>query len=202
MVETICKYLINTYKPHAIIVYGSFANHTNDENSDFDVMLITDKVNTRHDSNYIEGIKLDAHIFSTAEVEQPNDLNKFVQVFDGKIVIDEREIAKKLKEQVLVYIEENSKTTNAEKEHLIQWCLKMLKRTECDDTEGMYRWHWLLYDSLEIYCNIRDMFYFGPNKTLRWVKVNDLEGYNLVDKALKNLDYLLLEEWMHWVIKQ
>ena len=32
-------------------------------------------------------------------------------------------------------------------------CKKMLLRTLRSDAEGLYRWHWVLIDSLEIFCD-------------------------------------------------
>ncbi len=43
----------------------------------------------------------------------------------------------------------------------------MLRRTERGDTEGYYRLHWVLTDSLSIYYDLRGEYYFGPKKALR-----------------------------------
>lgn len=201
MNQVILEYLKKTYFPNAIIVYGSFANRTNDENSDFDALLVADKVTKEHDSSFVENIQLDVHIFSTEDIEKAKDLDRFIQVFDGDIVLDEKGTAKKLKERVINFIEENSKISDEEKWHLKSWCLKMLKRTKRNDIEGMYRWHWLLFDSLEIYSKMRGRFYFGPKKTLRWIEENDAEGYALVSEALSNMELLSLQKWINHVIK-
>ena len=42
--EQILEYLKNTYSPVSILVYGSFADGTNDETSDFDCMLIVSEI--------------------------------------------------------------------------------------------------------------------------------------------------------------
>lgn len=40
----IIKYIMETYSPEAIIVYGSYADGSANENSDFDALVITDSV--------------------------------------------------------------------------------------------------------------------------------------------------------------
>lgn len=201
MQNSIIKYLVERYNPHTIIMYGSFSNHTNNKNSDFDVLLISDNVQTQHDGTFIDGIELDAFIYSTNDFEKITNVSKFVQAFDGKIILDDKDFGKKLINDIKLYIKQHSVVAPEEKIHLQEWCYKMLTRTKRRDTEGMFRWHWLLHDSLEIYCNMRDMFYFGPKKTLLWIERNDKEGYELVDKALKTLDEVFLKDWIEWVFK-
>ncbi|MCH4013038.1 MAG: hypothetical protein LKE64_01710 [Solobacterium sp.] len=43
----------------------------------------------------------------------------------------------------------------------------MLKRTEREDTEGYFRWHWVLTEFLAIYCEITDQRCFGVKKALK-----------------------------------
>ena len=40
----------------------------------------------------------------------------------------------------------------------------MLNRVKRSDCEGMFRWHWVLVDSLEIFCDIMKQPYWGPKK--------------------------------------
>lgn len=42
-----------------------------------------------------------------------------------------------------------------------------------EDTDGYYRWHWLLYDSLEIYFDVKGLHYYGPKKALRYMEQTD-----------------------------
>lgn len=56
--------------------------------------------------------------------------------------------------------------SNAEIQVNIDWCLKMFERVKRNDAEGMCRWHWVLIDSLEIYCDIMHHPYWGPKKII------------------------------------
>lgn len=200
MHKPIIEYLKRTYSPDAIVVYGSFANHTNDEKSDFDALLIADVVKKEHDSSFFQNIQLDVHIFSTGDIETAKDLSRFVQIYDSVIILDKTGAAGRLKERVADFVRK-TKVSADEKEQLKNWCVKMLKRAKRGDAEGMYRRHWLLCDSLEIYCKIRDRFYFGPKKTLEWIKKNDSESYKLASTALGGTCYLSLENWIRSVIE-
>lgn len=60
--DKIVQYLIDTYNPYSIIIYGSFSNGTNNENIDFDALIITDNIN-KHDTNIIDGTVLDVFIY-------------------------------------------------------------------------------------------------------------------------------------------
>ncbi len=52
----------------------------------------------------------------------------------------------------------------------IEWCEKMLARSLRKDPEGYYRLHWVLVDSLEIYFDICSLKYYGPKKSLSYMK--------------------------------
>ena len=59
--DRIVKYLIEKYNPVGIIVYGSFADESNNENSDYDALVIVDENNLyrKHDNSIVDGIELD-----------------------------------------------------------------------------------------------------------------------------------------------
>lgn len=200
MEKVILDYLIRTYTPHTIILYGSFQNHTNNKDSDFDALLITENAVRQYDGKVIQGIKLDVFIYSDSDFSDNLDIDKYIQVFDGRIIKDDKGIGEKLIDKVKKYTEQHSVISEQEKRHLKEWCYKMFARTQRGDTEGMFRWHWLLTDSLEIYCNMRDMFYFGPKKTLLWMQQNDKEGHLLIDQSLKATDLFALKHWIDYVV--
>lgn len=200
MKQLIMDYLIEKYDPHTAIVYGSFSADRSNEFSDFDVLLITDKLPTQHDGSIIEGVELDAFIYSEEDFNKMKEISKFIQVHDGEILLDKKGIGRRLVDDVKMYAKEQSFVSNQEKIHLKVWCHKMLLRTQRGDAEGMFRWHWLLHDSLEIYCNMRDMFYFGPNKTLTWIQENDEEGYMLINEALRTTNRVSLKKWIERVV--
>lgn len=200
MVNTanILEYLNWTYRPDAVIVYGSFADGSANLNSDFDALVIAGKEKT-HDSSVVDGVVLDVFVYPAETFSTDYDPEEFVQVWDGKIMLDEHGIAGQLKAKVLDYIEHLPKKTATEVAQEVEWCEKMLLRTMREDVEGYYRWHWVLCDSLEIYFDIRDLHYYGPKKTLRLMEKSDAEAFGLYAKALREFDRESLSAWIAYL---
>jgi predicted nucleotidyltransferase len=196
--DTIIKYLIETYSPDAIIMYGSFVDGSANEHSDFDALVIANS-SKKHDSSVIEDIPLDVFIYPPEVFQDEYNPEDFIQVFDGEIVLDKKGIAKSLKERVLEFIKGRTLKTNEEIQNEVYWLKKMLMRTSRGDTEGYYRWHWLLYDSLEIYFDIKRLRYCGPKKALRTLHQIDPEAYHIYLLALKEFTQETLSGWIDYL---
>ena len=196
--EKIMEYLNRTYQTDAIVVYGSFADGSANRNSDFDALVIADSGKT-HDASVVDGVVLDVFVYPAETFLAEYDPEEFVQVWDGKIVLDEHGIAGQLKAKVLDYIEHLPKKTATEVAQEVEWCEKMLLRTMREDVEGYYRWHWVLCDSLEIYFDIRGLHYYGPKKMLRLMEKSDAEAFGLYAKALREFDRESLSEWIAYL---
>ena len=54
-------------------------------------------------------------------------------------------------------------------------------------------------DSIEIYCDIKGIHYFGPKKTLRKMKNDDRGAFAIYSKALKELNKDSLREWVSYL---
>lgn len=196
--EKIVGYLKKTYQPDAVIVYGSFADGSANLNSDFDALIIAGKEKA-HDSSIVDGVVLDVFVYPAETFAADYDPEEFMQVWDGKIVLDEHGIAGQLKAKVLDYIEHLPKKTVTEVAQEVEWCEKMLLRTMREDVEGYYRWHWVLCDSLEIYFDIKGLHYYGPKKALRLMEKSDAEAFGLYAKALREFDRESLSAWIDYL---
>ena len=161
--DKILAYLKDTYQPDAIITYGSFADGSANKNSDFDALVIADK-ERMHDSSVIDGIVLDVFIYPPDTFRQNYDPEEFVQVWDGNILLDTNGVAASLQKQVLDYIAHFPRKTAEEISQEVSWCEKMLSRTMREDAEGYYRWHWVLFDSLEIYFDVKGLHYYESRR--------------------------------------
>lgn len=199
MKSEIIEYIVKKYEPHTMIVYGSYADGSNNENSDFDALIITDKQFMFHDGNIVNGIPLDLFIYNTSDFVDKVEYEKYVQIHDGDIVIDKYGIGKELKVKVCEFIKNSSKKSIEEKQHQVEWCEKMFLRTKREDTEGYFRWHWLLVDSLEIYFIICNEYYYGPKKSLLILKKNNPEAYNYYNNALTKFDSESLSQWISYL---
>lgn len=105
----------------------------------FDALIIAGKEKA-HDSSIVDGVVLDVFVYPTETFSADYDPVEFVQVWDGKIVLDEHGIAGQLKAKVLDYIENLPKKTVTEVAQEVEWCEKTLRLMEKSDAEafGLY----------------------------------------------------------------
>lgn len=199
MKEQIISYLKTRYAPAAMILYGSYADGSNNQDSDFDALVITSGNQSSHDTSTVAGVALDVFVYGREAVSGEIDCNEFLQIHDGIIWQDTDGLAAALQEKVRAYIACLPLPSREENLENVSWCEKMLLRTRRQDPEGFFRWHWLLTDSLEIYCGICGVQYWGPKKSLRHMHKHDPEGYRRCTAALKDMDPDSLANWIGYL---
>ncbi len=197
----ILEYLIKEYDPTSIIVYGSFANDTNDAHSDFDALVICSKSHKMHDDNVIDNTELDVFIYPTEYFVDEYDISEILQIENGDLLLDKEGIGARLLQEVEAYVSNYDVKSIAEKQMELSWCKKMLKRIEREDIEGLYRWHWLLMDSLEIYFDIKNEMYLGPKKSLDLLLKYDKKGFEIYKDALEFKEVDSLKKWINYLEK-
>ena len=193
------EYIKREYDPLSIILYGSYANGTNNLNSDFDALVISGDHEQYHDTSFVNGIQLDVFVYPASYFDGEYDCNDFVQIFDGKIIADREEKGKTLQARVISYLQNRPRKTKAEIQASIDWCEKMFERVKRWDAEGMFRWHWVLIDSLEIFCDVVQHPYFGPKKALKWMEENHPAAFALYKNALTEFRLESLEKWISYL---
>ena len=191
--EQIIDYLKKKYNPLSIILYGSYASGTNNLNSDFDALVISCDHEQFHDTSFVNGVQLDAFVYPASFFDGNYNCNDFIQIFDGKIIMDTEEKAKTLQNRVLSHLQNLPRKTNTEIKANVDWCIKMFERVKRCDTEGMFRWHWVLIDSLEIFCDLAQQPYWGPKKSLKWMEKNHPYAFTSYKSALNDLSIESLE---------
>lgn len=196
--DKIINYLKEKYNPLAIVAYGSFNDGMQDEYSDFDCMIIVKEKDKGHDDNVIDGVPLDCFIFTEDEVKSDN-LDPFITIYDGNIILDTDDVALKLKNRVQIFVEEHKVTSLSDKDFIRNWITKTLKRIEKTDDEGNYRAIFLLSESLSCYCELRDIFYFGSKKTVKYLKEHDSLGYELFHKAVTSRSNDDIKDWALYI---
>ena len=194
--EQILQYIQETYAPLSIILYGSYSDGTNNLNSDFDALVITSDHAQFHDTSIVNGIPLDVFVYPQKYFDVEYACEDFVQIHDGRIFTDSNGIGKALQEKVQAYLRNRAVKSSAEIRASVDWCIKMLERAKRGDCEGMFRWHWVLTDSLEIFCDIMQHPYFGPKKTLKWMEETQPKSFDCYNRALHALRMECLEEWI------
>ena len=192
----ILTYLAATYDPLAIIVYGSFADGSSNLFSDFDALLITEGGERLHDDRFVDCTQLDVFVHPLSDFQAGYDPADYVQLFDGKILLDRDGVAAALLENVNRYLDARVSKSRAELRQDVDWCEKMLRRAERSDAEGAFRRHWLLVDSLEIYTELRGWRYLGPKKALLQLRKKDRAASALYEQALTAGDLPTLTAWV------
>ena len=86
--EQVIEYIKKKYNPLSIILNGSYANNTNNLNSDFDALVISNDYEQCHDTSFVNGIQLDAFVYPASYFDGNYSCNDFIQIFDGKIILD------------------------------------------------------------------------------------------------------------------
>ena len=198
--EKIIEYLKDTYHPLSILLYGSYADGTNDESSDFDCMIIVPEKEKNHDDSVIDGVQLDCFIFTEEQVKDEEDIDAFLTAYDSNIVLDNGSGAE-LKRRVREYVKEHTVIPEDEKEFLRSWIQKTIRRVEKNDDEGNMRAISFMAESLVDYFFLRDMFYFGSKKAIRHVREQDKEGYSLFHEAVTVKSNQAIIKWAEYIIK-
>ena len=193
--EKAIAYLLEKYDPVAMILYGSYGDGTMDTNSDLDILVVTPKGNTKHDMSVIDGIELDAFVYPQDQM-MDFDPAEFLQLYDGKVIFQSDFDAHGVICRVRDYVSSQPVKSREEIESDVQWCEKMLHRTLRCDPEGYYRWHWVLTESLQIFCDIVGKYYFGPKKSIIWMKTHYPESYERYCRALAQFESGALAEWI------
>lgn len=193
--EKIIQYLIDKYSPSVLISYGSFADGSANAGSDYDALLVYDGREC-HDGSVIDGTPLDVFCYPAESFSGDYDPEKYLGVFDGKIIIDTDSIGQSIKNKVRSFIENAPKKDKDELRHEVEWCRKMLVRSGRNDAEGFFRWHWVLVDSLEIYFDIIGRYYYGSKKSLRYLGETDKNGLAIYEAAMREFTPEALEKWI------
>ena len=152
--EKILSYIEDTYAPAALFVYGSYADGSAGPDSDFDALALVADGPARHDVSRVGGVQLDLFIHPAADFQGDFPMAEFLRLLDGKLVWDLDGSGKALLEKLAAYRDGLPAKTPEENRTQVAWCRKMLQRAGRGDAEGLFRWHWLLVDSLEICCDL------------------------------------------------
>lgn len=192
----ILDYIQKQYSPLTVIIYGSYADGSHNLNSDFDALVITERHDVFHDISFVGDVQLDLFVYPASYFDEEVDYDEFIQIFDGSIIMDTDGLGAQLKEHVLEYIDRIPPKTEDEIRKSVEWCEKMFARVKRRDTEGMFRWHWVLTDSLEIFCDTVHRPYLGPKKALKWMEKDYPEEFAAYQKALFNFTETSLHNWI------
>ncbi len=189
------SHLRDKYSPLAVIVYGSYADGTNGDGSDFDALLIVPDGERTHDTSTVCGVQLDVFVYPANMIDDI-DPYEIMQIHDGHVVADTDGIGAALCDKIREYVAAHPSKTSEELRDSLTWCKKMLSRAERADAEGAYRHHLVLVESLEIASDVCGRFYFGPKKTLEYLRSERPQMYSVYETALTCFNTESLCAWI------
>lgn len=198
--QKIITYLKERYNPLTLAVYGSYTDGTNDEYSDFDCLLIVKSKDRAHDDTIVDGVPLDCFLYSEQEIEQEN-IETFLPLYEAKLVYDTG-MGQAVQSRVRNYVQSHTVHDPEEKHILVSWIKKTLKRMEKPGEEGHFRAIAFLAESMEDYCFLRDRFYFGSKKTIRYLQEEDEQGFLLFQKAITARSNKAIREWANYILHE
>lgn len=199
--ETIITYLKEKYHPLAIIVYGSYGRGTQTNESDFDAMVLTQEHDKCHDVSLVQGIRLDVFVYSADYFQEESSYGSLLPIYDGKVVWDPQGLGAQLKERIQKFVDRQPMKTPQEIQAEVIWCQKMYSRAQKGDEEGYFRWHWLLIESLEIFCDVCGQRFWGSQKTLHWMQQQYPQAFFLYQQALKDFSQESLAQWVNYLVQ-
>lgn len=173
------------YKCHTFILYGSRARGESTNTSDYDIIAIREQGEFERDCRVFDGFYLDAFIYSEEAIKNPDV--SFIRIKDGIVIFQKNHMGDTLLTKIKSIFQQGAPKTAAwEKHEITTWTGKMLQRAAENDIEGNFRRHWLLYDLLQCYFKMRDLWYLGPKESFRWLQANDPITYLAFEIALKS----------------
>lgn len=172
------------YDPHTVILYGSHARNEATETSDIDIACFCERPDEQKDARLFHGVYLDVWVYPTTFLSSvPEESLRFG---DGKVVYDTHGLGSdylaKIKQKLA---DGKPPMSDTDKAHLQEWVMKMLERAHDKDLDGNYRRTWLQHDLLEIYFEIRGLWYLGSKKSFAYLKQHDQSVFILFEKLYK-----------------
>ena len=187
--------LIARWQPVALLVYGSFADGSQDEHSDLDALVITDKPAPLRDQGELFGRRLDLW-FLTPDAVAGIDPGDWPQLYHAVPVYDPDGIGMKLIADVRSAIDAQPLPSSSQNADSLDWLDRMLARAAQPTPEGRYRLLWLLTDSLEIWCDLSGKRCFGPKKSMALFRETDPKGFTLYESALQETTTETASAWI------
>jgi predicted nucleotidyltransferase len=168
---------------HTIFLYGSRADGTYGNDSDYDFAAFAAIDTTIRIARWDDGRYLDAFIYPEVVLQEPT--KEHLSLIGAKIVLQrERSGEEFLNALDDIYKRGPTRKSDEDIEVLKVWAHKMAMRIERGDVEGHYRRSWLLTALLEDYFHINGIWWEGPKKALRWLEKNDSATYQHFVAAL------------------
>lgn len=182
--QKMLNHLKANFHCHTIVLYGSRARGVDvTDSSDYDLVAIRQTGENIREACEFEGRFLDAWIYSESILKKID--SSFLRIRNGLVIEQKKDLATKLLKKIDEIFKAGPIPIPEWESVLISsWLQKMFQRSALKDIEGNYRRHWLLFDCLESYFKLRNLWYHGPKESFNWLKTHDRKVYLAFEKAL------------------
>lgn len=183
--EAAVNELIQKYKCHTVVLYGSRARGDETPKSDYDLMGVRKSGKKFRFAEKRDGKYLDVFIYLEKDLKKVDESHLYMK---HAIVLFERnnygtQFLKKLGQA----LKKKYKPLPADELQTKKvWAYKMLERIEVGDIEAKYRRSWLHEALLYDYFYLRKERFWGSKQSFDWLKKNDSDTYTLFGQVLDN----------------
>ncbi|HEY2404668.1 MAG TPA: nucleotidyltransferase domain-containing protein [Polyangiaceae bacterium] len=156
--------LVERFGSQIAILYGSYARGQAGPSSDVDVVCFCAR-SARHPAAFRwQTLLVDAWIHPLSDVDGINDFRK---LHDARVIQDTEKLGQSLLERVKgeLKIARPRLDENSER-HVRVWAWKMLDRAKQRGVRGDYRRHWLLLELPQVWTDLTQRHFLGPDLAL------------------------------------
>jgi hypothetical protein len=209
VIASALDFIKKKYAPVMVLLYGSFADNTDQPSSDVDVLAFSDIPEMVRETGMLE-IRdpenrgqlvcrpMDAWIYPAEKLKCPKE---FMHVFQGICLYDRDGVFPDFHKAVVREKDLSVKPfTGPERHNMENWIDKMLVRCRAEDAEAYYRYNWLKQDFLELYCKYSTCYYAGPKRTLKLLEEMDPNIYSLYFDLLRSMKDPQGMQELYWMI--
>ncbi|HWO08378.1 MAG TPA: nucleotidyltransferase domain-containing protein [Polyangiaceae bacterium] len=171
---------------HTAILYGSWARGRADADSDIDLLCVRREGPTYRDARIIDGIYLDAFVYSEASLATPEP--GLLRILGGCVLCESDGFGTALLANVQSFHDGGPKPMAEDARRVaVLWSGKMLERfrDECG-LEASYRRMQLFTQSLEDYFALRGLWFKGAREAFEWLRQHDAPAHEQFERAARN----------------
>lgn len=184
VLQAICEELVSVHSARTILLYGSRADGTASDDSDYDIAAFGPIKEPLRIARPQGRGYLDIWVYPNESLTEVTD--ESLRLRGSKVLLQRANEAEAFLANIeALYRRGPARLTPNEIEARRVWAHKMLARIERADPEGNYRRVWLLQALLEDYFQQRGLWFEGPKKALRWLAASDVPAYHAYCQALE-----------------
>lgn len=200
LLHELCALLRRDSRAHTILLYGSRADGTENEFSDYDIAAFADVPATKRDTRIVAGRFLDVFLHPEAVLAAPSV--EHLTLRGSRILVQRGSEASAFLARLDAMFDRGPEPLPPDEIDARRiWARKMALRMRRGDIEGDFRRAWLLTALLEDYFALRGMWYRGPKKSFQWLLESDAATHRAFESALKpNASFDAIDDVVELVI--